>query len=61
MLSKLLLVVLLGVLASKLGLRAKLRELRPRFELAVNVSIVVLVLGFGLQLLWLYWQKRAGR
>jgi hypothetical protein len=58
MLSKLLLVVLLAVLASKLGLRAKWRELQPRIDRAVNVSIVVLVLGFGLQLLWLYLQKR---
>jgi hypothetical protein len=60
MLTKLLVLVLLAVLASKLGLRAKLRELRPRFELAVNVAIVVLVVGFGVQLLWLYFQKHRG-
>lgn len=60
MLTKILLVVLLGVLASKLGLRNKLRELRPRFELAVNVAIVVLVVGFGAQLLWMYFQKHRG-
>lgn len=60
MLSKLLLVVLLVMLASKLGLRTKLRQLKPKIDRAVNITIVVVVLAYAGQLLWLVWQKHAG-
>lgn len=52
MLSKILLVILLGVLASKLGLRAKLKQLGPRLDRAVNLTIVGLVVIYVGQLLW---------
>jgi hypothetical protein len=60
MLSKLLLAVLLFMLASKLGLRVKLRQLKPRIDRAVNITIVVVVTAYVGQLLWLLWQKHAG-
>jgi hypothetical protein len=59
MLSKLLLAVLLFMLASKLGLRVKLRQLKPRIDRAVNITIVVVVTAYVGQLLWLLWQKHA--
>jgi hypothetical protein len=52
LLSKILLVLLLGVLASKLGLRAKLKQLGPRLDRAVNLTIVGLVVIYVGQLLW---------
>jgi hypothetical protein len=59
MLSKLLLLVLLFMLASKLGLRMKLRTLKPKIDRAVNITIVVVVVAYAGQLLWLFWQQRA--
>lgn len=59
MLSKLLLLVLLFMLASKLGLRTKLRHLKPKIDRAVNITIVVVVVAYAGQLLWLFWQQRA--
>ncbi len=60
MLSKILLVVLLFMLASKLGLRTKLRELKPKIDRAVNITIVVVVVAYVGQLLWLGLQQRPG-
>jgi hypothetical protein len=57
LLSKILLVVLLFMLASKLGLRTKLRELKPKIDRAVNITIVVVVVAYVGQLLWLLVQK----
>ncbi|HVY25100.1 MAG TPA: hypothetical protein VHB79_01060 [Polyangiaceae bacterium] len=57
MLSKLLLVVLLFKLASQFGLRTKLRDLKPKIDRAVNITIVVVVVAYAGQLLWLIWQK----
>jgi hypothetical protein len=59
MLSKLLLLVLLFMLASKLGLRMKLRTLKPKIDRAVNITIVVVVVAYAGQLLWLFWQQRS--
>jgi Kef-type K+ transport system membrane component KefB len=59
LLSKILLVVLLFMLASKLGLRTKLRELKPKIDRAVNITIVVVVVAYVGQLLWLLVQKHA--
>ena len=61
MLSKLLLALLLVVLAYKLGLRTKWRQLKPKIDRAVNITIVVVVLAYAGQLLWLLWQKQIGR
>ena len=58
MLSKILLVVLLGLLLSKLGLRAKLKLLRPRLDRAVNLTIIGLVVIYVGQLLWWLLQNR---
>jgi hypothetical protein len=52
LLSKILLVILLGVLASKLGLRAKLKQLGPRLDRAVNLIIIGLVVIYVGQLFW---------
>jgi hypothetical protein len=52
LLSKILLVILLGVLASKLGLRAKLKQLGPRLDRAVNLTIIGLVVIYVGQLVW---------
>lgn len=60
MLSKLLLVVLLFKLAFQFGLRTKLRELKPKIDRAVNITIVVVIAAYAGQLLWLVWQKHAG-
>jgi hypothetical protein len=61
LLSKILLVVLLFMLASKLGLRTKLRELKPKIDRAVNITIAVLVVAYVGQLLWLLLQKTPAR
>ncbi len=54
MLSKLLLVVLLFVLASKLGLKTWFRELKPKLDRVVNATLIALVIVYGGQLvLWL--------
>lgn len=54
MLSKLLLIVLLLMFASKLGLRARWQRVKPRIDRAVNITIVVVVIAYAGQLLWLY-------
>jgi hypothetical protein len=59
-LSKILLVCLLVMLASKLGFRTKLRQLMPKIDRAVNVTIVVVVVAYTLQLLWLLLRKPGG-
>ena len=59
MLSKLLLVVLLFRLVSKFGLRTKWQQLKPRVDRAVNITIVVVVLAYAGQLIWLFVQSRA--
>ena len=53
MLSKFFLAILLVMLASKLGLGIKLRQLRPRIDRAVNITIAVLVVAYAGQLLWM--------
>lgn len=58
MLSKIFLAVLLLLLASKLGLGIKLRRLKPRIDRAVNITIVVLVVAYTGQLLWLLLHQR---
>ena len=59
MLSKVILVVLLFKLLGKLGWRAKLRDMKPRLDRAVNITLVVLAVAYVGQLLWLYFQRRA--
>jgi hypothetical protein len=59
LLSKIFLAVLLLILASKLGLGIKLRHLKPRIDRAVNITIVVLVVAYVGQLIWLVVQKHA--
>lgn len=61
MLSKILLAVLLLMLASKLGLGIKLRQLKPRIDRAVNIAIVVLIVAYTGQLLWLLLQRHGAR
>jgi len=56
-LSKLILLVLLVLLASKLGLRTFLQQLKPKIDRAVNITIVVLVVAYTAQLLWLVWKR----
>lgn len=60
MLSKVLLAALLFMLASKLGLSTKLRQLKPKIDRAVNITIVVVVVAYTAQLLWLFLQKYRG-
>lgn len=60
MLSKILLACLLVMLASKLGFRTKLRQMKPKIDRAVNVTIVVVVVAYTLQLLWLLLRKPGG-
>jgi hypothetical protein len=57
LLSKVVLAVLLLMLASKLGLGIKLRQLRPRIDRAVNITIAVLIVAYAAQLLWLLLKK----
>ncbi len=52
MLAKILLAILLVLLASRFGLRTKLRHLRPKFERAINLMIIGLGLIYGGQMLW---------
>jgi hypothetical protein len=61
LLSKIFLAILLLVLASKLGLGIKLRQLRPRIDRAVNITIVVLTVAYVGQLIWLFVQKHGAR
>jgi hypothetical protein len=60
LLSKILLAILLLILASKLGLGIRLRQLMPRIDRAVNITIVVLAVAYVGQLLWIFLQKHAG-
>ena len=60
MLSKLILAALLFMLLGRLGWRAKLRDLKPRLDRAVNITLVVLGVAYAGQLLWLYFQRRGG-
>jgi len=60
-LSKLLLAVLLFRLLSKFGLRTKWQQLKPRVDRAVNITIVVVVIAYVGQLVWLYVQGRTQR
>lgn len=59
MLSKVILVVLLFRLASKLGLKTKLKDWKPRLDRAVNITLVVLGVAYIGQLVWLF-THRAG-
>jgi len=59
-LSKIILVVLLFKLLGKLGLRSKLRNLKPQLDRAVNVTLVVLGVAYLGQLIWLFIQRRNG-
>ena len=61
MLSKIILVVLLFKLVGKLGWRAKLRNLKPQLDRTVNITLVVLVVAYAAQLLWLFIQRRGAR
>lgn len=61
MLSKFILVVLLFKLLGKLGMRRKLRDLKPRMDRAVNITLVVLAVAYVGQLLWLYFHVRFER
>ena len=47
------------MLASKLGLRSKWRQLKPRVDRAVNITIVVVVMAYVGQLVWLLIQRNA--
>jgi hypothetical protein len=58
LLSKLLLVILLGLLVSKLGFRRKLKQLLPRLDRAVNLTIIGLVVIYVGQLVW-WWVQRS--
>ena len=60
MLSKLLLAILLFTLLGKLGLGAKLRNLMPRIDRAVNITLVVLGVAYVGQLVWWLIQRRSG-
>ena len=60
MLSKILLAILLMVLLGKLGLGAKLRNLMPRIDRAVNITLVVLGVAYVGQLVWWFIQHRSG-
>jgi hypothetical protein len=57
LLSKLLLVILLGLLVSKLGFRQKLKQLLPRLDRAVNFTIIGLVVIYVGQVLWWLMQR----
>lgn len=58
MLSKILLVILALVVISKLGLRARWRTLKPRFDRAVNITIAVVAVAYVGQFLWWLVQGR---
>ena len=57
MLSKILLAIALVLLALKFGLRARLRELGRAIDRFVNVALVVIVVGYVLQLAWMVFVK----
>jgi hypothetical protein len=56
-LSKILLAIALVLLALKFGLRARLRELGRAIDRFVNVALVVIVVGYALQLAWMLFAK----
>ncbi|HEX2869848.1 MAG TPA: hypothetical protein VHP33_01305 [Polyangiaceae bacterium] len=58
MISKIILAVLVFKLLGKLGLKTKLKILKPRFDRAVNITLVVLGVAYVGQLLWLFFQRR---
>lgn len=59
MLSKIVLAVLVLLLLSKLGLRTKLRLLKPRLDRAVNFAIVGLIVIYaGYLVSWLIQRPR---
>jgi len=58
LLSKIFLAGLLLLLASKLGFGIRLRQLKPRIDRAVNITIVVWIVAYVGQLLWLFAKKR---
>jgi len=56
-LSKILLAIALVLLALKFGLRARLRELGRAIDRFVNVALVVIVVGYVLQVAWMLFAK----
>lgn len=60
MISKIILLVLVFKLIGKLGLTTKLKILKPRFDRAVNITLVVLGVVYVGQLVWLFFQRRGG-
>lgn len=48
------------MLAGKLGLRTKLRDLKPKIDRAVNITIVVVIVVYAGQLLWALLRKHSG-
>lgn len=58
MISKIIIAVLVFKLLGKLGLKTKLKNLKPRFDRAVNITLVVLGVAYVGQLLWLFFQRR---
>jgi divalent metal cation (Fe/Co/Zn/Cd) transporter len=59
-LSKIILAVSLFMLLGRLGWRAKLRNLKPQLDRAVNITLVVLGVAYVGQLVWLFFQRRNG-
>ena len=59
LLSKILLLSLLGLLLGKLGLRRKLKQLMPRLDRGVNLTIIGLVVIYVGQRVW--WLARSPR
>jgi hypothetical protein len=59
LLSKLLLVILLGLLVSKLGFGRKLKQLLPRLDRAVNLTIIGLAVIYVGQFVWWLVQRPA--
>jgi hypothetical protein len=51
--SKILLGAALVLLALKLGFRTRLRELFKRLDWAINVLLVLIVITYSAQLIWL--------
>ena len=57
MLSKILLGIALVLLALKFGLRTRLRELARAIDRFVNIALVVIVVGYVVQLAIVYFSK----
>jgi len=60
-LSKIILAVSVFMLLGKLGFGAKLRNLKPRLDRAVNITLVVLGVAYVGQLFWLLFKAGSGR